>query len=208
MGDRLFRLTMTQGLKYGRKKKPEGKQEEARHSLRCHKSGGNRLEKLTASKLSSSETILSNPHNLPEVISFTATEEKHRALQNMALNSQRNKYLPHSPQAGQAGHPSERRSYFKVPKWLASLEAMRDAFPLAFLDKLIHFLAQEISACASPQHLRLLLRTEVGEDRGSLVDEELGAQLIFQLCYLDLSEPQSFQLSNEIKKNTNLTGQL
>lgn len=45
------------------------------------------------------------------------------------------------------------------------------------------------------------------EDRDSLVNEDLGAQLIFQLCYLDLSEPQSLQLSNEIKKNTNLTGQ-
>ena len=150
---------MTQELKYGRKKKPEGKQEEAQHSLRCHKSGGNRLKKLTASKLSSSETILSNPHNLSEVISFTATEEKHRASQNMALNSQRNKYLHHSPQAGQAGHPSERRCYFKVPKWLGPSEAMRDAFPLTLLDQPIHFLAQEISACASPPP-RLPLRTE------------------------------------------------
>lgn len=140
---------MTQGLKYGRKKKPDYKQEEAQHSLRCHKSGGNRLEKLTASKLSSSETILSNPHNLSEVISFTATEEKHRASQNMAFNSQRNKYLYHSPQAGQVGHPSERCYYFKVPKWLGPSEAMRDAFPLALLDQPIHFL-QEISACASP----------------------------------------------------------
>ena len=134
MGDKFFHLMMTQELKYGRKKKPEGKQEEAQHSLRCHKSGGNRLKKLTASKLSSSETILSNPHNLSEVISFTATEEKHRASQNMALNSQRNKYLHHSPQADQAGHPSGRCCYFKVPKWLGPSEAMRDAFPLTLLD--------------------------------------------------------------------------
>ena len=38
------------------------------------------------------------------------------------------------------------------------------------------------------------------EDRGSLVNEDLRAQLICQLCYLDLSEPQSLQLSNEISE--------
>lgn len=107
-GDKLFWLTMTQGLKYGGKDKPEGKQEEAQHSLRSHKSGGSRLKKLTASKRSSSGTILSNPHNLSEAVSFIPTEEKQRAPQTIALNIQRNKYLHHSPQAGQVGHPSER----------------------------------------------------------------------------------------------------
>lgn len=44
------------------KKSQKNKQEEARHSLRCHKSRGNRLRELEASKHSSSWTILSNPH--------------------------------------------------------------------------------------------------------------------------------------------------
>lgn len=181
---------MTQGLKYGGKKKPEGKQEEAQHSLRCHKSGGNRLKKLTASKRSFSETILSNPHNLSEVISFTAIEEKQRASQRIALNSQRNKYLHHSPQACQVGHPSEKCYYFKAPKWLGCSEAARDAFPLTLLDQPIHFFAQEITARVSSPPRRLL-RTEVGEDRGSMASEEwcptdLGLN---QLCHLPARLP-------------------
>lgn len=64
------------------RKSQKGKQEEAQCSLRCHKSRENRLKELTASKRSSSRTILSNQHthSLAEVISFTPTEEK-EALQ-------------------------------------------------------------------------------------------------------------------------------
>lgn len=163
------------------RKSQKGKQEEAQCSLRCHKSGGNRLKELTASKHSSSPTILSNQHTQSLRGYFIHTNRR-EASQDV-FKHQRNRYLQHSPQAYQVGHPTERRYYFKAPEWLGCSEAMRDAWTCFSSSGLLR--PAHSFLCSGNHCLRFIPTPVTLEDRsrgGSRVNEDFGGPPCYVIC--------------------------
>lgn len=108
-----------------KRKSQKGKQEMAQHSLRCHKSRGNRLKELEASKHSSSWAILSNRYTrFLRAYFIHNNREKQCASQDVFLNKQSNKYL-HRRSCVSRWHPTEWHCYFKAPKQLSCWEGAR-----------------------------------------------------------------------------------